>query len=63
MNRESKIIGMLANAIGNEQRKQDSRDGSERDWTDLEMERSLIERAPHRPIPLMWSAPQQKRTP
>jgi hypothetical protein len=53
MNRESKIVGTVANAIGNEQRKQDSRDGSERDWTDLEMECSLIGRAPHHPIPLM----------
>jgi hypothetical protein len=53
MNRGSKIVGMVANTTRNEQRKQDSRDDSERDRTDLERERSLIGRAPHLPIPLM----------
>jgi hypothetical protein len=47
MNRGRKIIGTVANTTGNEQRKQDSRDGSEHDRTDLERERSLIGRAPH----------------
>jgi hypothetical protein len=63
MNRGSKIVGIVANATGNEQKKQDNRDGSERDRTDLERECSLIGRTPHHPIPLVWSASQQKRIP